>query len=237
MRNVPVVSTFNVHIPNCRIIASVISTYGSETNRPFNLNRDVSRVRNGAAISNPLRNWLLILAVNVTSVLHARPVVRPQPAGTHFRLRFSHRYPVGSARQASPRWAARAFAARRRVDSALSKLRPWPSGNAWSCRSCRRTNPPDAQECSHCLVCGSGPGYPDSCSSSRPEPRMPSRRKAVHHDLRVFATQRPAEPWQPFSVVASAASTSARFVMLLLPGTVTVADGGFASGVIASSAG
>ncbi|HEY3789308.1 MAG TPA: hypothetical protein VGL71_10660 [Urbifossiella sp.] len=36
---------------------------------------------------------------------------------------------------------------------------------------------------------------------------------------------------------ASAASTSARLVMLLLPGTETVADGGFVSGSIASSGG
>jgi hypothetical protein len=35
----------------------------------------------------------------------------------------------------------------------------------------------------------------------------------------------------------SAASTSARLVMLLLPGTVTVADGGLTRGVISSSAG
>ena len=46
----------------------------------------------------------------------------------------------------------------------------------------------------------------------------------------------PSRTHGPFRL-ASAASTSARLVMLLLPGTVTVADGGFASGTTSSSGG
>ena len=67
-------------------------------------------------------------------------------------------------------------------------------------------------------------------AASRSRTRKPSSRSAIDHDFGVFALQTPSTLLSRTQAADRAASTRARLVMLLRPGTRTVASGGRSSG-------
>ena len=238
MRNVQRVRPdFDTSIASRRIMRTVISTYGRETSVPSTSMIDCPRGRTGAAISRPLRNWLL-----------TSPSMRDAAAAQARSLRSHRRATVVGladtrARPVAARQSSRSSMGRSRIrGTPSSRYRPCPRltiavkkrmvvpeladeqvGLTWN------------QESEFALRLTATSGFGTSPNRAGPRSPASARRSTITSVSSLRSAPRTSHAC-PCSQ-ASAASTSARLVMLFDPGTRTVAVGGRVSGLIASLSG